>query len=334
MTTEVVRWIRQDFYFTSIELYFAYFAIPLQESEAKYTRFRWRDIVYEYLTVMFGLGPSIRIFTKLMAAVIRFLRTEFGMLIVAYINDLLIQARDEQTCRLHAEIVILQDLGYGVNFGKSSLVPSKTVEHLGFVWNSNKMLVSLPQVKIKKIISRAKLALEKNGMTAGDVRLLLGSLESLRLATTLALIHFCGLQYMKPRPRRRHDLPVKKWLQLSPAARSYLLWWAKEFHHTAHTSSSLVPRSVTMELWTDASGLVGWGGNCSRGGKVQGCWTSDQLPWQINLKEILAAQFSLEALMKDGDVVNLYRDSQVAVAFVNRMGGARSTILCAAALEF
>ena len=82
---------------------------------------------------MFGLGPSARIFTKLMAAVIVFLRLRLGILIVAYIDDLLIQASDKQMCRLHTEITILvlQDLGYGVNFGKSALKPSKTVKHLG-----------------------------------------------------------------------------------------------------------------------------------------------------------------------------------------------------------
>ena len=94
------------------------------------------------------------------------------------IDDLLIQAVDKQTCCLHTKITIavLQDLGYGVNFGKSALTPSNTVEHLGFTWDSNRMMVSLPQVKINKIVSRAKLALEKGGMTAGDVRSLLGFL--------------------------------------------------------------------------------------------------------------------------------------------------------------
>ena len=78
-----------------------------------------------------------RIFTKLIATVIVFLRRQLGILIIAYIDNLLIQAADAQTCRLHAEITILvlQDLGYGVNFGKSALTPSKTVEHLGFTWD-------------------------------------------------------------------------------------------------------------------------------------------------------------------------------------------------------
>ena len=276
---------------------------------------------------MFGLGPSSRVFTKLMTAVIIFLRSQFGIIIVAYI--------DEQTCRLHAEITILvlQDLGYGVKFGKSALSPSTTVEHLGFTWDSNKMLVSLPQDKIDKIISRTKLALKKDGMTAANLRSLLGSLESLRLATTLAPLHFRSLQYLQPRPGSRQDFLVTRWLHLTTAARFDLQWCTQKFHHTNNTSLPLLSRPVSMEIWTDASGLAGWGGHCTRGGQVQGCWTSTQLPWHINLKEILAAKFSLETLIEDGDVINLHMDSQVAVSFVNKMGGTRSRTLCTAAIE-
>ena len=94
-TWNLTRWIRPGYFFASIDCSDAYFAIPLEESEAKYTRFRWRSITYEYLCIMFGLGPSARVFTKMMMAVIKFLRTAFGILIVAYIDDLLIQAADE-----------------------------------------------------------------------------------------------------------------------------------------------------------------------------------------------------------------------------------------------
>ena len=48
---------------------------------------------------------------------------------------------------------------------------------------------------------------------------------------------------------------------------------------------------------------------------------SRQEPWHINLKEMEAERFSLEALMLNKDVVNLFMDSRVAVAFFNRQGG-------------
>ena len=175
--------------------------------------------------------------------------------------------------------------------------------------------------------------LDKGGCTAGDLSLLLGSLESLRLATTHAALHFRGLQYLQPLQGRQKDFPVKKWLNLSSSAKADLLWLTSEFPSVLHTCTLLVPRPVAMELWTDTLGLVGWGGQSSRGGQVQGRWTSSQNPWRINLKELEAARFRLEEMMLDRDLVNLFMYSRVAVAFVNRQRGTRSWILCSAALD-
>ena len=88
----------------------------------------------------------------------RFLRTTFDIVIVAYIDDLLIQAKDEQTCRIHANITILvlQDLGYGINFRKLALPSTKVVIPLGFIWNSEDMTITLPPDKSKKITARTQ----------------------------------------------------------------------------------------------------------------------------------------------------------------------------------
>ena len=59
--------MRNGYFFTSINCSDAYFAIPLKEEEVKYTRFRWRETIYEFLCIMFALGPSAKIFTKMMA---------------------------------------------------------------------------------------------------------------------------------------------------------------------------------------------------------------------------------------------------------------------------
>ena len=58
----------------------------------------------------------------------------------------------------------------------------------------------------------------------------------------------------------------------------------KDGQRTNNTSSSLAPRSVTVEIWVDASGLVGWGGHRTRGGQVQGRWISKQLPTSLSIR--------------------------------------------------
>ena len=62
-TKFITRWVRNGYFFTSIDCIDAYFAIPLEEEEVKYTRFKWRETIYEFLCIMFGLGLSARIFT-------------------------------------------------------------------------------------------------------------------------------------------------------------------------------------------------------------------------------------------------------------------------------
>ena len=330
-TTEIRRWIRPNFFFASIDLTDAYFCIPLHKSVWRFTRFKWRGLTYEYMVIMFGLGPSARVFTKMLRPALRFLK-EQGIEVVAYIDDLLVQAPDAATCARHAEIVVLvlQCLGYGINFAKSSLEPARVIEHLGFIWDSRDMTVSLPQAKTSKIAERAAGLLSSGSATAGEMRSFLGTLESTRLAAACAPLHYRGLQYQMPRHRRGRPFPCRTVISFRGAARADLDWWARAFP-TLHTSSRLLARPTTLEVWTDASGLVGWGGHSSRGQQVQGRWEEEQMGWHINLKEILAAKLSLDGLMEEGDTVALHMDSTTAVSFVNRMGGTRSRLLCSAA---
>ena len=58
---------------------------------------------------------------------------------------------------------VLQSLGYGVNFAKSALTPSRTVDYLGLCWDSEAMTVALPKDKVDKIVARADQILAANG---------------------------------------------------------------------------------------------------------------------------------------------------------------------------
>ena len=113
----------------------AFFSIPLHKRNWRYTWFKWNGTFYEYLVIMFELGASAHVFTKVLKSVIKFLRSAFGILILAYIYDLLIQASDKATCPRHAQttVLVLRCFGYGVNFLKSLLTPSKSIKHVGLI---------------------------------------------------------------------------------------------------------------------------------------------------------------------------------------------------------
>ena len=61
--------------------------------------------------------------------------------------------------------------------------------------------------------------LARGGCTAGDLRSLLGTLESHRIATVLAALHYRGLQYLLQRPGRQGVFRPNMWLNLGKAAK-------------------------------------------------------------------------------------------------------------------
>ena len=333
MTTvrDIMNSIQRDYYFVSIDLTDAYYSIKLHESAWPFVRFMWAGVIYEYHVLVFGLAPSPRVFTKMITAAVKFLKAVFLIWIAGYIDDFLIQAESSRISYLHAEITILvfHCLGYEVNFKKSSLVPSQTIEHLGFVFDSHLMTISVPDAKVVKVVGLALCFLEEGGLSVKQLQSLIGRLESLRPAVALAPLHYRGLQgLLKPFLQKQDSEEL--FLPLSQAARRDLLWWGKLSRETS--TAPLRRESHSLQLSADAAGS-GWGGHSSRGGFCQGVWTLKEMEWHINRKELVAAKLSIASMMKPGDSVLINLDSRTAAAFINRMGGTRSKSLCKEALE-
>ena len=326
MTTisDVKLWIRKDHYFASIDLQDAYFSVSLNESAWKYVRFIWKNVTYEFKCIMFGLGASPRVFTKVIASIIKYLRLTFDMLIMAYLDDFLIQGPNYETCLLHLELAILtfQILGFEINFAKSNMIPSVEIEHLGFIWNSSTMKISLPKPKIDGIVTKAIEILNDGGCTADKLRSYLGKLESVRPVVLQASLHYRALQYLL-QPHRKGPWRGQRFLPLSRGAKQDLQWWITDFPTLPHISAPLSRGCYTVEMKADASGSHGWGGHSSRGEFSQDVWSTREQSVHINRKEIWSGHYSLREMMQQGDYVLLSLDSKTAVSFINRMGGTR-----------
>ena len=203
---QIRPWIRKDYYFVSIDLKDAYFSVGLHPSAWRYTRFNWKNTLYEFKCILFGLALAPRTFTKVVEAVLLFLRKAFKMLIMGYIDDFLMQVKGYATALLQAKIalLVLYILGFEVNFEKSSLIPQQCTEHLGFVWNSIEMTISLPVEKIEKIVKIASDFLKLNCCTARELRSFVGRLESIRPVTAQAPLHYRSLQQVLRRQKPWH----------------------------------------------------------------------------------------------------------------------------------
>ena len=89
-----------------------------------------------------------------MKPIISYLRSK-NIEVSAYLNDIFICAQFENILKSHVNIVInlLNELGFHINFEKSSIELSHNLVYLGYICNSLDVSISLPSDKIFKVFS-------------------------------------------------------------------------------------------------------------------------------------------------------------------------------------
>jgi len=99
---------------------------------------------------------------------------------VVYIDDILIMAESEAQARGHVQtlIYLLENLGYIINYEKSVLNPTKQLEFLGFILDSDSAELRLPADKSKKIRQDAQKVLKNTVTTARELSRFVGKLNA------------------------------------------------------------------------------------------------------------------------------------------------------------
>ena len=222
-------WLREGYFLTSIDLKDAYFSVPMSEDAYDFLGFMFEGIVYSYTCLCFGLSAAPRVFTKMLKAVLNFLRLRLLILISAYLDDMLLQASTAEEAFQHVQvtILVLSCLGYEVNFKKSSLVPSTRIEHLGFVLDTKLMTIEVPEKKMEKVMVRSRQFLIEKGITLKDLTWFMGFVESLRPVIEVAPLHYRALQRRKLEAERS-DLDESVFLSLDSKMEQELKWWSRD----------------------------------------------------------------------------------------------------------
>ena len=148
---DLLNMLRPGDYMVKIDLKDAYFSVPMSQNSKKFMRFRWKDVLYQFRVMAFGLGPAPRIFTKLLKPAIALLR-RLGMRLMIFLDDLILLNQDpkELLKDLKSVCYLLMSLGFTINWKKTVKIPTQVIEYLGFNVDSIKMEISLPQDKVKR----------------------------------------------------------------------------------------------------------------------------------------------------------------------------------------
>ena len=225
-----VQLIHPGCFMSTLDLKDAYYSIPIAEEHQKYLKFYWKDMLYTFTCLPMGLCSSPRIFTKVMKPIFATLRRRFGHVCLNYIDDSLYIGNSASDCAetiLHA-IELFGKLGFRVHPDKSVIVPSQTIEFLGFVINSITMTVSLSDRKRNKLHA-LYLSFSQAGkrFTIREVVSFTGKLVSSFLGVEFGPLHYRSLVADKERHLKLFSGNFDAQFSLSHSSISELGWGAK-----------------------------------------------------------------------------------------------------------
>ena len=96
-----------------------------------------------------GLRIGSRLFTKMLKVSLAHLREEKGVTISGFWIDTILIARSPEETRKGGQLAadLLQDLGYMISKEKSVTRPTTKIIYLGFVIDSQRMVVGMTETK-------------------------------------------------------------------------------------------------------------------------------------------------------------------------------------------
>lgn len=313
------RLMSPNCYMLNLDLKEAYFLVPIHDDHKKYLRFKFKDNLFEFTALPFGLCTAPYLFTKLLKPVAALLRSQ-GLLSAIYLDDFLCLAGSYKNCLQNAmqTISLLCRLGFLINYEKSNLVPSKICKFLGFLFNSENMCLELPPEKKQKIFDLVRHNMTKTRISIRDFSHVIGTLIAACPAVAYGWAHTKSFERAKFLALNCNDGNYDKIMNI-PQHLSYdFQWWESNIWQSRNPIRLF---DYKIEIFTDAS-TTGWGAACGTE-KTGGFWTADEQMHHINYLELMAAYLGLKTFADNlsNCEILLRVDNTTAVSYINRMGG-------------
>lgn len=317
--------LKANMWMCKLDLKDAYFSIKVSESDRKFLQFEWKNVIYQYKCLPFGLSVSPYIFTKLTKPLASHLR-KHGINLIIYLDDIwIVDETFEDTKTSCVNVMnLFQSAGFTINLEKSLLIPTQCVEYLGFIVNSCKMTFGLPTAKQEKIRAFAKYLYNEPTVTPRELAKFIGLVTAAKLALRTSTLKIRTTQ-MNLISSLRQNLNWDCRIQLAPDTKTELKWWSTQ---EVMPPSPIQLEESIMEIFSDSS-LEGWGA-CCQGVRTGGKWSKEDLLQHkhINQLELLAAFLAMKCFWVPGiTAIRLQLDNKSAVAYVNKLGGTRSISL-------
>ena len=254
--------------------------------------------------------------------VFAYIRSRFGHTCLGYIEDSFYLEDSYMECELATlrAVQLIISLGFKVHPEKSVIIPTQTLEFLGFVFNSIRMIVTLMSKKVGKILQLCQTFSHPNKQfTIREVAYFLGTLVSSFPGVQLGPLHYRQIEVDKERNLKLNQGNIDALVTLSSDSLGAVCWW---FSNVQSALKKFHQSSPDVVIYTDAS-KTGWGAQIEHSINTCGIWSKSESTRHINYFELLAVKFALSSLFNNrSDIhVRFMSDNTTAVSYINAMGG-------------
>ena len=309
----------------SIDLKDAYFQVPVAPESRPFLRFTFQARTFQFRCLCFGLATAPQVFTRVFAVVSKIAHSQ-GIRLLRYLDDWLILGASEGRTLQARDMVLglCRDLGIVVNWTKSDLIPSQTIQYLGMILDSLQFRVFPSDERVRKFVHLARHFLSSPAPPLRVWESLIGVMASLEKLVPGSRLHMRPLQF-QVQGLQRGFVPSELGIAVDPLSEASVRWWLRRIQQ--RVGCPLRDPLPDLVLYTDAS-LSGWGAVC-QGKRMSGSWSPDECNLHINLLELRAVRLALRS-MQDwcmGKVVAVLSDNSTALAYIRRQGGTHSLSL-------
>ena len=307
----------------SVDLQDAYFQIPIHRSSRKYLRFLFKNRVYQFRALPFGLSSAPWLFTQVMGEV-KILAHLRGISLFLYLDDWLAQMPTYFMGIDQGQFLVdlCDDLGLLLNLKKSELVPNQVFEFIGARFNLILARVFPKEENCSRCILKIQEFLSCHSPTAEMWQSILGHLVSQFRFIPFGRLYLRPLQWhLQEHWDQLQDSP-EEIVPISPVTRTCLQWWISQL--TSPVGVPLASPNPDLTIFTDAS-EKGWGAHVGFQ-TFQGTWSLEEQTLHINVLEMRAVRLALLSLNPPPlTTILVATDNSTVKSYINKQGGTRSS---------
>lgn len=318
----------------TVDLKNGFHHVPILKEHWTYVGICWRGEYYVWMFFPFGISCAPYFFYKTIRPVVTFLRENF-IRVSPFVDDFLSMSQPSYTSDQKDFILnTFQDLGWQINWEKSSLQPGFEKVFVGYIISTNSTKgpwIRVTAQKIRKLRRSIKRCISLVSITARSLARITGQCISMTKAILPGKLLLRNA-YRVLKTRQDWDSTVT----LDPPAIADLQWWYSAVNNW--NGAPLNQAILTAQVETDAS-AIGWGAvlkfhhqqqptvrdNTATSGHLEasGLWSIDISYRHSNFRELLAvlmALLSFKHHLKNRHI-QLLSDNVTTVAYINQLGG-------------